>query len=242
MPDVKTSKIIKGLAMAAGAGAVAGAAYEIFCPKAQFFGKVITHGSRKKMAVGIVFDQSPNQATAAICRRLHELSAHATFFIEGRRIRAFPRFTGPMQAFETGIHGEGYNPMIFKRESDIRRSLRPAQILTRELQNKGARYFMPPYGFKDLRLIRVANELGLTVTNPAITLKIRYVLSGQDPSRSISEAVTRLLFKVKPGDIILIPWNKQQEITGLMPEILTELVYGLRGIGLSSWGLKALVG
>ena len=101
---------------------------------------------------------------------------------------------------------------------------------------------MPPYGFKDLRLIRVANELGLTVTNPAITLKIRYVLSGQDPSRSISEAVTRLLFKVKPGDIILIPWNKQQEITGLMPEILTELVYGLRGIGLSSWGLKALVG
>ncbi|MGQ9744421.1 MAG: polysaccharide deacetylase family protein [Dissulfurimicrobium sp.] len=241
MSGTKTSKIIKGLAIAAGVGVVAGAAYEIFCPRAQFFGKVITHGSRKNMAVGIVFDQSPNPATAAICKRLHELSAHATFFIEGKRIRAFPKFIGPMQAFETGIHGEGYNPMIFKRESDIRRSLRSAQILARELQNKGARYFMPPYGFKDLRLIRVANELGLTIINPALTLKIRPALPGQDPSRSISEAVTRLLSKVRPGDIILIPWDRQQSMTEFMPVILTELVHGLKTIGLSSWGLKALI-
>jgi peptidoglycan/xylan/chitin deacetylase (PgdA/CDA1 family) len=238
----KTSKIIKGLAIAAGAGAVAGAAYEIFCPRAQFFGRVITHGPRRNRAVGIVFDQSPNQATAAVCRRLHELSAPATFFIEGKRARAFPRLTGPMQAFETGIHGEGYSPLIFKREPDIRRSLRPAQILARELQNKGARYFMPPYGFKDLRLIRVANELGLTVINPAITLKIRPALSGQDPSGLISDAVTRLLYKVRPGDIILIPWDRRQSMAEFMPEILAELIHGLKTIGLSSWGLKALIG
>lgn len=242
MLGVKTSKIIKGLVIAAGTGAVAGTAYEIFYPRAQFFGKVITHGSRKDMAVGIVFDRSPNQATAAICRRLHELSTPATFFIEGKRARAFPKSISPMQAFETGVHGEDYKPLIFKKETSIRRSLKPTQILAMELQHKGARYLMPPYGFKDLRLIRVANELGLAVINPAINLKISQALPGQHPFRSISDAVTRLLLNVRPGDIILIPWKIQQEMAGLMPDILTEMIHGLKDIGLASWGLKALIG
>lgn len=242
MLDAKTSQIIKWIALATGIGAATGAAYEIFCPRAGFFGKIVTHGSRKNMAVGIVFDQSPNQATAALCRRLHELSAPATFFIETKRVKAFPRVIGSMQAFETGIHGEAYTPLIFKKESDIRRSLRPAQIMAMELQNKGAKYFMPPYGFKDLRLIRVANELGLTVISPTITLKIKPVLPRQDLSKAISDAVTKLLLKVRPGDIILIPWDRHQTMAELMPEVLTELVNGLKSIGLSSWGLKALIG
>ena len=243
MPHITHSKIRLAAGLALFSGTAAGAAYEIFCPKATFFGKVATHGPRKNHAVGIVFDQTPNPSTAAACRRLHELSVPATFFIEGKRARAFPRTTAPIQAFEIGIHGEVYKPLIFKKEQEIRRNLRPAIDLALDLQNKGARYFMPPYGFKDLGLIRTANAMGLTVINPARTLRIKPAPGGCNHiKRSIEEAVTRLLYNIKPGDIILIPWSQRYGTAEMIPDILTELLVGLKALGLSPWGLRALAG
>ena len=150
---------------------------------------------------------------------------------------------GPIQAFEIGIHGETYSPLIFKKEQEIRRILRPAITLAMDLQNNGARYFMPPHGFKDLGLIHTANTLGLTVINPALTLRPKPVSGGSNPlERSIEEAVTRLLYKVKPGDIILMPWSQRHGMAEIMSDMLTELLIGLKALGLSPWGLRALVG
>ncbi|MGC9022959.1 MAG: hypothetical protein ACP5J5_07565, partial [Dissulfurimicrobium sp.] len=69
------------------------------------------------------------------------------------------------------------------------------------------------------------------------------------PAKSISGAISRLLLKVRSGDIILIPsyltagqGGGRHDMAGLMPELLTELVIGLKTIGLRPWGLKALIG
>lgn len=230
-----SKKALKGLALLGGAGALAVGTYEIFCPRATLWGRVLTHGPRSVPAIGLVFDRNPNPLTGAVCMRLHELEVPATFFIEGQRARSNPRALRSMQSFEIGIHGEAYRPLTFRTEIDLRRTLKPCLTLAGDLQDRAARFLMPPRAWKDIRLVKVARELGLTVVNPHIKLRWREGVH-------ISTRVERLLKRVSPGDIILItsdPLRPPPE-PGFL-ELLTLLVTGLRDRGLSVWGLSPLL-
>jgi peptidoglycan/xylan/chitin deacetylase (PgdA/CDA1 family) len=210
---------LKGFILVGGAGALAAGAYEIFCPKATLWGKVLTHGP----------------LTEPICKRLHELEIPAAFFIEGKRVRNNPRATRSMQSFEIGIHGETYRSLIFQNKIELRHMLKPCLTLASDIQGRASCFLMPPYGWKDLRLVRMARELGLFVVNPSLKLRwCKGVL--------FSTSVESILTHAGPGDIILVkndPLRSPPE--PLFIELLTLLIIGLKDKGLRIWGLSPLL-
>jgi len=226
---------LKGFILAGGAGALAAGAYEIFCPKATLWGRVLTHGSINVPAISLVFDRSPNPLTEPICKRLHELEIPATFFIEGKRARSNPSAMRSLQSFEIGIHGEIYRSLIFQNKIELRHMLKPCLTLAGDIQGRDACFLMPPHGWKDLRLVRMARELGLFVVNPSIKLRWR-------DGVLFNASVERILTHVGPGDIILVkndPLRSPPE--PLFIELLTLLVIGLKDKGLRIWGLSPLL-
>lgn len=226
---------LKRFILAGGAGALAAGAYEIFCPKATLWGRVLTHGSKNVPAISLVFDQSPNPLTEPICKRLHKLEIPATFFIEGKRARSNPRATRFLQSFEIGIHGETYRSLIFQNKIELRHMLKPCLTLAGDIQGRASCFLMPPHGWKNLRLVRIARELGLSVVNPSLKLRWREGVLYNTP-------VERILTHVSPGDIILVkndPLRSPPE--PLFIELLTLLIIGLKDKGLSIWGLSPLL-
>jgi peptidoglycan/xylan/chitin deacetylase (PgdA/CDA1 family) len=234
-PEKITSKdTLKGLALLGGACAFALGAYEIFSTRATLWGRVPNHGPRSISAVGLVFDKSPNPATEALCGRLHELGVPATFFIEGRRARGYAKALRSLQFFEIGIHGEAYSPLVFRSERELRRRLEPSLVLASDLQGRRASFLLPPYGWKDLRLTKAARMLGLTAVNPALSVHWHESISAR-------AAASKALSRVRPGDIILVPDPGNGDASAVLPELVTEMVLGLRQRGLSPWGLSALL-
>src|SRR5271156_57347 len=72
-------------ALAAGAGAWSGMA-----PSSQIFGPTIRK-TQDSGAIALTFDDGPNPAvTPALLEVLEQNSVHATFFVLGTRVRAFP--------------------------------------------------------------------------------------------------------------------------------------------------------
>jgi peptidoglycan/xylan/chitin deacetylase (PgdA/CDA1 family) len=226
---------LKDFILVGGAGALVAGAYEVFCPKATLWGRVLTHGSKNVPAISLVFDQSPNPLTETICKRLHELEIPAAFFIEGKRVRSNPRATRSMQSFEIGIHGETYRSLIFQNKIELRHMLKPCLTLASDIQGRVSCFLMPPYGWKDLRLVRMARELGLFVVNPSLKLRwCKGVL--------FNTSVERILTHAGPGDIILVkndPLRSPPE--PLFIELLTLLIIGLKDKGLRIWGLSPLL-
>jgi len=226
---------LKRFIIVGGAGALATGAYEIFCPRATLWGKVLTHGFRNVRAISLVFDRSPNPLTGPICKRLHELEIPATFFIEGEKARKNPRALRSLQFFEIGIHGENYRSLIFRNKTELRHMLKSCLALAGDIQGRGARFLMPPYGWKDLRLVRIARELGLLVVNPSLKLDWR-------EGFPFNTSVERILARVGPGDIILVnndPLRSPPE--PLFIELLTLLIIGLKDKDLRIWGLSPLL-
>ena len=226
---------LKSFILAGGAGALAAGAYEIFCLRATLWGRVLTHGSRNVPAISLVFDRSPNPLTEPICKRLHELEIPATFFIEGKRARSNPRAMRLLQSFEIGIHGETYRSLIFQNKIELRHMLKPCLTLAGDIRGRDACFLMPPHGWKDFQLVRMARELGLFVVNPSIKLRWREGVL-------FNTSVERILTHVGPGDIILVkndPLRSPPE--PLFIELLTLLVIGLKDKGLRIWGLSPLL-
>ncbi|MBW1671242.1 MAG: polysaccharide deacetylase family protein [Deltaproteobacteria bacterium] len=232
---ILSKSALKGLILLGGTGALTAGAYEIFCSRATLWGRVLTHGSRNVPAISLVFDQSPNPLTEPICKRLHELEIPATFFIEGEKAKSNPRAMRSLQSFEIGIHGETYRSLIFQNKMELRHMLKPCLTLANDIQGRDACFLMPPHGWKDLRLIRTARELGLFVVNPSLKLSWREGVL-------FNTSVERILTYVGPGDIILVkndPLRSPPE--PLFIELLTLLIIGLKDKGLRIWGLSPLL-
>lgn len=225
------------LAAAGGAGLAALGTYQVFCPRASLFGQVVTHGPRHVSAVSLIFDRSPSGNTETVCSRLHELQAPATFFVEGERALSNPRGLRALRPFDLGIHGQEYAPLIFRKQITLRHLLQPTLSLTSDLKGHPPRFLLPPFGWKDVQLCRTGRALGLTLINPSMKLCSR---KGEPPSA----AVARLLRRVQPGDIVLLPGGAPKKTASECfptPDLLGRLVDGLRERGLSPWGLSALL-
>ncbi|HEY6945790.1 MAG TPA: polysaccharide deacetylase family protein [Candidatus Acidoferrum sp.] len=138
------------------------AAYGAVYPRAQLFGPTVCHTNSPRN-LAITFDDGPNPAiTPKLLDLLDRYQAKATFFVIGRFVRECPELVRETAArgHLIGNHTESH-PNLFK--------LGPAQI-TVELRlchhaianaiGAPARWFRPPYGFRNPWVIPAAGELG----------------------------------------------------------------------------------
>ena len=138
------------------------AAYGAVYPRAQLFGPTVCRtNSPRKLA--ITFDDGPNPAiTPQLLDLLDRYQAKATFFVIGRFVRECPELVK-----ETAVRGH-----VIGNHTDTHRNLSwlsPAQV-TVELRlchhaivnalGAPAKWFRPPYGFRNPWVIPAASELG----------------------------------------------------------------------------------
>jgi peptidoglycan-N-acetylglucosamine deacetylase len=138
------------------------AAYGAFYPRAQLFGPTICRtNSPRKLA--ITFDDGPNPAiTPKLLDLLDRYEAKATFFVIGRFVRECPELVKETGArgHAIGNHTESHQNLFKLGPSQITVELRLCHNAIANTLGAPAKWFRPPYGFRNPWVIPTATSLG----------------------------------------------------------------------------------
>jgi peptidoglycan-N-acetylglucosamine deacetylase len=138
------------------------AAYGAVYPRAQLFGSTICRtNSPRKLA--ITFDDGPNPAiTPQLLDLLDRYHAKATFFVIGRFVRECPDLVKETAArgHVIGNHTEAHRNLIWLSPAQVTVELRLCHHAITNAVGAPAKWFRPPYGFRNPWVIPAANELG----------------------------------------------------------------------------------
>ncbi|PYT79683.1 MAG: polysaccharide deacetylase family protein [Acidobacteria bacterium] len=138
------------------------AAYGAAFPRAQLFGPTIcrTNSSRK---LAMTFDDGPNPAiTPRLLDLLDHYQAKATFFLIGRFVRECPDLVKETVArgHAIGNHTESHRNLFKLSPAQVMVELRLCHHAIRNSIGAPAKWFRPPYGFRNPWVIPTAQALG----------------------------------------------------------------------------------
>jgi peptidoglycan-N-acetylglucosamine deacetylase len=138
------------------------AAYGAVYPRAQLFGSTICRtNSPRKLA--ITFDDGPNPAiTPRLLDLLDRYQAKATFFVIGRFVRECPDLVKETAArgHVIGNHTDAHRNLTWLSPSQVTVELRLCHHAITNAIGAPAKWFRPPYGFRNPWVIPAATELG----------------------------------------------------------------------------------
>ncbi|MGB1580128.1 MAG: polysaccharide deacetylase family protein [Nevskiales bacterium] len=174
----------------------------VFRPASPWLMPVVTHGPRDVPKVALSFDDGPDAAvTPQVLDALAEHQAKASFFVIGTHVEAQPELAQRIVAegHELGNHSYAHSRLLnFRGEQGMRAEIEKAMGLLRAYQPvPWPPLYRPPVGLKNPPLAKVVQALGLKLV--AWSLHSRDTRT-KDPQRIAS----RVLSKVKPGDILLM--------------------------------------
>ncbi|WP_320044460.1 polysaccharide deacetylase family protein [uncultured Desulfobacter sp.] len=209
-----------------------------------FFLPVICRGARKGICVSLSFDDGPDKVTTPLVLDiLRSYQVKATFFVTGENARSHPDLIARIlaQGHTIGNHTYSHDPLIMLKS---RRHLKDEIIKTQEvLGGHGIRplVFRPPAGITNPKLGPVLAEVGLK----AVNFSCRAMDRG---NRRISGLASKILGRVRPGDIILLHDSKpltempdNQFLSGFLTE-LERVLKGLESQNISVMPLAELIG
>ena len=138
------------------------AAYGAAFPRAQLFGPTICRTtSPSKLA--LTFDDGPNPAiTPKLLDLLDRYQAKATFFLIGRFVRECPELVKETVArgHALGNHTESHLNLFKLSPAQVTVELRLCHNAIANAAGAPAKWFRPPYGFRNPWVIPTAQELG----------------------------------------------------------------------------------
>jgi peptidoglycan/xylan/chitin deacetylase (PgdA/CDA1 family) len=138
------------------------AAYGAVYPGAQLFGPTVCRtNSPRKLA--ITFDDGPNPAfTPPVLDLLDRYQAKATFFVIGRFVRECPDLVKETRArgHVIGNHTDTHRNLTWLSPAQVTVELRLCHIAISNALGEPAKWFRPPYGFRNPWVIPAARELG----------------------------------------------------------------------------------
>jgi len=114
--------------------------------------------------LAITFDDGPNPAiTPALLDLLERHQAKATFFVIGRFVRECGGLSKEIAArgHLLANHTQNHPNLFWMSPRAVRDELHRCQGALQEATGSGAKYFRPPYGFRNPWVVRVARELGM---------------------------------------------------------------------------------
>lgn len=155
--------------------------------------------------------------TQDIMTVLKEYGVGATFFLVGFWVKEYPQMVKNIadNGFEIGTHTNTHPDMCKLSQEDMRQELETSTKLITDITGGKVELFRAPFGSYNNTLIDTAQSLGLVT--------IQWSLDGLDwKGTSAKEITSRVLGKVKPGDIILFH-NNSDHIVEALPMILDRL-------------------
>jgi peptidoglycan/xylan/chitin deacetylase (PgdA/CDA1 family) len=163
--------------------------------------KVVCNGQTDKKIVSLTFDDGPdNQLTPKLLDQLHELDIPATFFCIGNKVEENKDLLQRMdqEGHLIGTHSFTHsNWFDFFSSPRMRKELVESSKSIFQVIGKKPLLFRPPYGVINPMLKKALRGSGLIV--------IGFSNRAWDTSSRNEEAIcSRIVKKLRPGDIILL--------------------------------------
>ncbi|MEG2453705.1 MAG: polysaccharide deacetylase family protein, partial [Clostridia bacterium] len=174
--------------------------------------------STEEKKVALTFDAAWGaDKTRGIIELLKKFDADATFFLVGFWITRYPAETKYISdcGFEIGNHSNNHLNMSKLNKEDINREISTVNTQLRELTGKTPKFFRPPFGDYDNKLIECIEALDMVAIQWSVdSLDWKGIQS--------KEIAQRVLSRVQNGSIILFH-NNSDYILEALPIILAML-------------------
>lgn len=170
-------------------------------PTNQIFGQTVTHGPRNERVVALTFDDGPNPPyTSRILQVLRDERVHATFFVVGRAVQAYPDVVRRevRDGNAIGNHTWDHRHLIVMRRSAIAASLARTGDAIYRAAGVRTMLLRPPFGARDWLVMHTARRLGYTVVMWSVPLARDWEYP---PAAVIAQ---RILPHVTDGSIIVL--------------------------------------
>lgn len=194
--------------------------YELFeSPSNQIFGRTITRGPATDREVALTYDDGPNPPyTTEILRLLESERVHATFFVVGRAVRAYPQVVRRevRDGDAIGNHTWDHPHLIVLSPAHVATSIQRTDAAIFAATGVRTRLLRPPFGARDWIVMRVAKKLGYTVVMWSVPLPRDW----EYPAPSV--IAQRVLKKVSDGSIIVLHDGNRGQIcrrNGVNPHV-----------------------
>jgi peptidoglycan/xylan/chitin deacetylase (PgdA/CDA1 family) len=177
-------------------------AYELFeQPTNQIFGRTLTEGPTNERVVALTYDDGPNPPyTARILDVLEQEHVHATFFLVGRAVHAYPAVVERVvrDGDAIGNHTWDHRHLIVMPRSQVRSSLQRTDAAIYAATREHTNLMRPPFGARDWIVMQVAHKMGYTVVMWSVPLARDWEYP---PAKVIAQ---RILSNVSDGSIIVL--------------------------------------
>jgi peptidoglycan/xylan/chitin deacetylase (PgdA/CDA1 family) len=134
-------------------------------PSNQLFGSTIVSGPADQRVVALTFDDGPNPPyTNAILDVLEREHVHATFFVVGRAVAAYPSIVRRevRDGDAIGNHSWSHSHMILMTPAQVRGSLAKTDQAIYRATGQHTQIMRPPFGARDWLVLAQARRLGYT--------------------------------------------------------------------------------
>lgn len=134
-------------------------------PASQLFGATLVHGPRDRKIVALTYDDGPNPPyTTRILRVLREEGVHATFFVVGRAVAAYPQVVRAEVAAGNAIgnHTWAHDHLVLDDRAQVARTLDRTQAAILAATGVRTDLMRPPYGGRDWLVLAEVRRLGYT--------------------------------------------------------------------------------
>lgn len=191
--------------------------------------QVINYGVRSQKRIAITFDACSSINESKLDTKLVQIlidhAVPATLFMGGKWVQDQPaaaRYLASIPLFEIANHAFHHPHLTRMSETAIQEELEHAQDSIESVTGVRPRYFRPPYGEYNSKLVNVAARLGLTT--------IQYDLASGDPDKRITaEQLSHyVIHNVKGGSIVVMHINQRGWRTA---EALPSIIQTLRKRG-----------
>ncbi len=177
-------------------------AYEISeNPSNQLFGRTVVSGPPNERIVALTYDDGPNPPyTTAILKVLEAEHVHATFFVVGRAVNAYPKIVA-LELHEgdaIGNHTFAHDHLIVMTPAQLRDSLRRTDAAIYAATGTHTHLMRPPYGSRDWLVLSEARRLGYTPVMWSVPLANDW----EYPSPAV--IARRIVTHVRDGSIVVL--------------------------------------
>lgn len=204
--------VLPAIALLIALGLIAFVAYELFeQPTNQIFGRTLTNGPTNERVVALTYDDGPNPPyTGRILDVLEQEHVHATFFLVGRAVRAYPSVAEreARDGDAIGNHTWDHRHLIVMPRSQVRSSLKRTDAAIYAATGRHTNLMRPPFGARDWIVMHVAQKMGYTVVMWSVPLARDWEYP---PARVIAQ---RILSNVSDGSIVVLHDGNRGQLCG----------------------------
>jgi peptidoglycan/xylan/chitin deacetylase (PgdA/CDA1 family) len=134
-------------------------------PGNQLFGKTLVSGPKGERVVALTYDDGPNPPyTDQILEVLREENVHATFFVVGRAVQAYPAVVRREvdSGNAVGNHTWNHGHLVLYGTDGLRRTLERTDHAIYAAAGVHSKIMRPPFGGRDWLVLDEVRRLGYT--------------------------------------------------------------------------------